>query len=302
MVITTQPSNVGVCSSFPADLSVVATGDNLSYQWYRGVPPTGTAVTNSGNISGATSNILHFNQATLADAGSYYVVIGGAAGCNPVTSNVVTLNIDQAITITQQPQSQTICAGGNITFSVTADAGGDPLTYTWRRGGVPIPGAPNAPAYTINNISQADAGSYDVLISGTAGYQCSSVQSQPAILTVDPIPDVTATPSEQTICSGTTTSITLSGSVPETIFSWSVAQTGVTGASDGSGSAINQTLTATGDIPGTVVYSVIPTANGCTGEAVEVTVTVNPTPSATPPDDQTYCNDLLLKFRSSLKC
>jgi len=292
VVITTQPSNVGVCSSFPADLGVVVTGDNPSYQWYRGTPPTGTPLTPSANISGVNSNILHFNQATLADAGSYYVVVSGAAGCSPVTSNVVTLNVDQAITITQQPQSQTVCAGGNVTFSVTADAGGDPLTYVWRRNGTPIPGAPNTPAYTINNISQADAGSYDVLISGTAGYQCSSVQSQVAVLTVNPIPDVTATPSAPAICSGTAPSIALTGSVPGTTFSWTVTQTGVTGASDGSGSTINQTLTTTGNANGTAVYRVTPAANGCQGEPIDVTVTVNPTPSATPPDSQTFCNGL----------
>jgi hypothetical protein len=62
---------------FPADLNVVGIGDIVSYQWYKGNPPTGTAVANSANISGAQSPNLHFNQASLADDGSYYVVISG---------------------------------------------------------------------------------------------------------------------------------------------------------------------------------------------------------------------------------
>src|SRR5690606_40271525 len=36
--ILTQPQNVGVCVSQPASLSVVAYGDDLSYQWYKGSP------------------------------------------------------------------------------------------------------------------------------------------------------------------------------------------------------------------------------------------------------------------------
>ena len=39
VIITTQPYNVGVCVSYPASLSVVATGDALTYQWYRVTPP-----------------------------------------------------------------------------------------------------------------------------------------------------------------------------------------------------------------------------------------------------------------------
>ena len=95
--ITTQPVNTGVCSSYPADISVAAVGDNLTYQWYYG---SGTPVANSGNITGAQTATLHFNSATSADDGVYYVVVSGAAQCSPVNSEEVTLNVDQNINIT----------------------------------------------------------------------------------------------------------------------------------------------------------------------------------------------------------
>lgn len=179
--ITTQPSNIGVCASFPAVFSVVATGDALNYQWYKG----GTPVQNTALITGATTNTLRFSQVTLADGGNYYVVVSGVAQCAPVTSNQVSLNVDQAILITAQPASLTICRRMNAIFSVTADANGDPLTYQWRRNGTNIPGA-NSSTYTLNNVTATDAGSYDVVISGTAGYMCSSAQSASAALTVTP--------------------------------------------------------------------------------------------------------------------
>lgn len=93
----------------------------------------------------------------------------------------------------------------------------------------------------------------------------------------DPIPPVaTASPMEQAITSGGTTAITLTSSITGTTFAWTVVQTGVTGATPGSGSTIAQKLTVTGAAAGTATYSITPTANGTVGSAVSVVVTVNP--------------------------
>lgn len=90
------------------------------------------------------------------------------------------------------------------------------------------------------------------------------------------IPVATATPMTQTIISGASTSIALTSSVTGTTFSWTVAQTGVAGATAGSGSSIAQTLTVSGAVAGTATYSIIPTANGTAGSPVSVIITVNP--------------------------
>ena len=89
-------------------------------------------------------------------------------------------------------------------------------------------------------------------------------------------PVVTATPSTQTISSGSATSITISSSTVGTTFTWTVVQTGVSGGSSGSGSSITQTLATTGTGAGTATYTITPTANGVSGAAINVTVTVNP--------------------------
>jgi hypothetical protein len=93
----------------------------------------------------------------------------------------------------------------------------------------------------------------------------------------DPIPPVaTATPTTQTLTSGGTTSIALTSSITGTTFAWTVVQTGVSGATAGSGTSIDQKLTVTGAVAGTATYSIIPTANGTSGSAISVVVTVNP--------------------------
>lgn len=89
-------------------------------------------------------------------------------------------------------------------------------------------------------------------------------------------PVVTATPSAQTICSGDMTSIILNSDIPGTVYSWTVVQNGVTGASIGNSGTIAQMLTTLGSSVGTAVYTVNSLANGCSGNPINVTVTVNP--------------------------
>ncbi|ANE53219.1 hypothetical protein [Flavisolibacter tropicus] len=201
VVITTQPINTSVCAGASVDLSVAAVGDGLTYQWYKGTAPSGTLVVNSSNISGAQSPTLHFNQADVANDGTYYVVISGAAPCGPVTSAQRTLSVDRAITITTQPTSQTFCAGTTASFTVVANANGAPITYQWRKNGIAIPGQTGA-TLSLANIIAGDAGNYDVVITGPSGYTCSSATSSAASLTVNPNSTLTLTSgnSTQNIC------------------------------------------------------------------------------------------------------
>ena len=89
------------------------------------------------------------------------------------------------------------------------------------------------------------------------------------------LPFAAATPPIQTISSGETASIALSSNVPGTTFSWTVVANGVSGASNGSGSLIAQTLSTTTSAPGTVTYTIIPTSpTGCLGSPLIAVVTV----------------------------
>jgi hypothetical protein len=81
--------------------------------------------------------------------------------------------------ITTQPQSQTVTAGANVTFTVVA-SGTPPLSYQWRFNRVPIAGA-TGPTLVLNAVQVSDAGSYTVVVSNAHG----NATSQPAILTVN---------------------------------------------------------------------------------------------------------------------
>lgn len=102
-------------------------------------------------------------------------------------------------------------------------------------------------------------------------HSCSKEEEEAPVL-----PEVTATPASLIIYTGMSTDIALSGSIPGTSFSWTVVQSGVTGASSGNGSSIKQTLSTEGNIAGTVTYIIVPVSAGITGIAVSVTITVTP--------------------------
>lgn len=86
--------------------------------------------------------------------------------------------------ITTQPTSQTVSEHGAVTLQVGTS--GLFLTYQWRKDGVAIPGATQA-ALDLNPVLTGDAGSYDVVISGSGG----EVVSSKVQLEVSPLPVVT---------------------------------------------------------------------------------------------------------------
>ena len=169
--ITTQPTSQVCTQGVTASLRVVAAGSSpISYQW-RFTPP-GLGET---NLAGATSATLTFNSPTTNNAGGYRVVISNPVSA--ITSSVATLTVLTPPVITQQPQSLTVSAGSNVTFTVAATGGA--LSYRWRKNATNIPGA-TASSLSIPNAQPTNAGTYTVVVSNAVG----SVTSTGAVLTV----------------------------------------------------------------------------------------------------------------------
>src|SRR5690606_8859251 len=153
-----------------------ALGDDLSFQWYKGNEP-GT------EIPGATSEILTISPATVEDDGSYYVVVSGAGPCNAVTSNIVTLNVDENIEIQEPLVDQDVCIGTEVTFTILATATGGEPTFQWLKDGVEMEGK-TGPTLILPSANLEDSGEYSVLIEGPGEYRCSTITSGTASLTV----------------------------------------------------------------------------------------------------------------------
>lgn len=205
-IVTTDPISRTVCEGDSAVFTVVADGDVLVYQWLVDGTPLGSddpvlIITNvqlSG--SGAQVECVVSNPcgSVTSDAATLTVwpqpgciapeaCCFAGAGCLYLTPADCTLaagasqgpgtTCEASVLFTQQPQDQTKCDGESATFSVTAI--GVAMAFQWRKDEAPIAGA-TATTYTINAVTAADAGAYDLVVTN----DCGSVQSRTATLTI----------------------------------------------------------------------------------------------------------------------
>ncbi|HEY1787645.1 MAG TPA: immunoglobulin domain-containing protein [Verrucomicrobiae bacterium] len=92
--ITQEPVPTLVTTNGSCAFFVTAIGDNVTYQWYRNV---GTKLSNTGNISGATSSTLVISPAGAADQftgalNGYYCLVSGAGNFSiDTTTNTLSL-------------------------------------------------------------------------------------------------------------------------------------------------------------------------------------------------------------------
>jgi len=218
--IISQSGAQSVCSGNSASFSVSATGTGLSYQWYNGA----TMLSNTGNITGSTSNSLVINPVALADASAdYHCIISGTCA-PPATSTSVALSVTEKVVITGQPiASQSLCSGNTAAFNVNATGTG--LTYQWYNGAVlltdggNISGATSA-TLTIINLTVTDASTgYHCIVSGTN--PCNPVTSNNSILIVNQGPGILTEPvATQTVCSGASISISVTASGGSLSYQW----------------------------------------------------------------------------------
>ena len=74
----------------------------------------------------------------------------------------------------QHPRSQTVYLGQSVTLTGSAVSGAIPVHYQWSFNGAPLSGATTA-SYIISNVGNANAGSYSVRASNSAGVANSAV-------------------------------------------------------------------------------------------------------------------------------
>lgn len=169
---------------------------------------------------------------TPAGVYTYQVTTSGTPAGTPVCTSLprsVVVTVGQGVTVTSQPANETRCSGSSALFSA-AVAGAGPFNYQWQlsSGGPTGPysnitnGGPysgvNTPTLTLNPVNAGMNGQYYLLrINGG----CSSIGTNPALLTVNQLHTVTISANPLVI--GPTQTSTISSTItatPAATYAW----------------------------------------------------------------------------------
>jgi sugar lactone lactonase YvrE len=198
---TTEPVSDTITVGGSASFTVAATGNPLpTYIWEVSTNggSTWAALSNGNGISGATTATLTIIGAAASLNGAEYECVV-TNSVNSVTTTPASLTVNVPPAITSQPVSQTVNAGSGVVMSVEATSN-LPLTYQWFFDGTPMSGATGT-ALSLGNVTAADAGTYTVDVTSSAG----TTPSSAATLTVSPAPTssvITTQPMSQTVNQG----------------------------------------------------------------------------------------------------
>ncbi len=254
-IISTVPGSV--CGT--GVVSLAATASIGTINWYSTL--TGGSSINSGT---------NFNTASLSNTTNYFVD-ATSNGCTTFNRTLITATINP-LPVASVIADKTICNGTSINIGNTAIVGN---SYAWSSTPAGYTSAAANPS-----VSPSINTNY-TLIETVNVTGCTN--SHALNISINPIPDVNVNPASLSICSNTVASITLTGSVPNTIFNWTIIpNTFITGAQNGTGTFINQTLVNANTSPQQMSYVVTPSYTNnsvtCTGTPVTSVFTINPSP------------------------
>jgi len=179
LTVTISPSSatMDVSQSQTFTSTVVGGSTPYSYQWYL----------NGALVSGATNPTWTF---TPTSSGSYTVYLNVTDSTSKkVKSNVASVTVNPALSVTISPGSVTMDVGQSQLFTSSVTGGTSPYSYQWYLNGAPVSGATSASL----TFTPSSPGSYSVYLNVTDGVGFRK-KSNIALVTVNPALFVTIAP------------------------------------------------------------------------------------------------------------
>ncbi len=228
--ITNQPESVTVCEGGSAEFSVTVSGSNIQYQWQADDGSGFQDITDGSEYSGTmTETLTVLNPTQMMSGWLFQCVI--TTDCGDLISEAATLEVTESASITNQPESITVCEGGSAEFSVTVS--GSNIQYQWQADdgsgfqditdGLEYSGTMTETLTVLNPTQMMSGWLFQCVITT----DCGDLISEAATLEVTEYASITDQPESVTVCEGGSAefSVTVSGS--NILYQWQ--------ADDGSG-------------------------------------------------------------------
>jgi hypothetical protein len=215
------------------------------------------------NIQNCT-NIIGCDQGSLTD----FAQFSSQGGEGKIEIDVATISGTWTVSKSSNADWVTLIgtdlnSGSNL--NTTSVTGGSLISYDWYKNNLAVNSV-------IPSAQLSDAGTYTV--KATDARNCVGTATVDLVI---PAIYITNIPQSPSVCSGTTFNYTPEGNNSNTTYTWTRrAVVGVSNPTASGNTPINEALVNTTTSPVVVTYSIIPSFNSCTGEAVDLLVTVNP--------------------------
>lgn len=211
-----------------ADATVAYASDTNQLQYLSNFTPSfagglaGVSTTSSSIPTLAGNNQVRVFGGTNPGGGVRSTLAGLVLEYTPGGNNPPLVEVN--------PTSPTGTIFSGQSFSVSAVASGSPtLAYQWRKNGVAIDGATSA-SFTKNNVTGADTGAYDVLVTNSFGAITSAVAN--VVITEVFPPVITKGPLSQTLYAGYPASFTVEATGGQLTYQWKKGTTAIQNATN----------------------------------------------------------------------
>ena len=270
LAITTQPTSKTVTLGESVTLSLKATGEGLTYQWYYKKKGASSFTL----WSGRTHAIETVTPNATWDGIQLYCIVKDGSG-NTKQSNTITVTVKTVPVITTQPTNKTVNLGDSLTLSLKAT--GEGLTYQWyfRKKGqsdFSVWNGHTKATETCTPNATWDGIQLYCVVRNSAG---NTTKSNTITVTVKIVPVITTQPTNQTVTAGNSITLSLKASGTGLTYQWYFKKAGQTSFSVWNGRThASETVSPNSTWNGIQLYCVVTDSAGKTAQSSTITVTV----------------------------
>ena len=265
--ITTQPTNQSMVLGRPVTLSLTATGEGLTYQWYF----KKAGQTSFSPWNGHTQASETCTPNATWDGIQLYCVVKDSTGITE-QSDTVTVSV---LSIATQPKDVTVAAGKNATFTVKATGSGLKYQWQYRKSGATAWSNWNGRT-TASTTSTANStwNGMQVRCVVTDGAD-NKVTSNAATITIASSLTITTQPQNQFIVLGKSATLSLTATGEGLTYQWYFKKAGQSSFSPWNGhTQASETCKPNATWDGIQLYCVVKDSTGITEQSDTVTVSV----------------------------
>lgn len=276
--VLADPSVTSLCSGDTAMIILSSSVAGSSFTWTA--TPSSTYLSGFTSGSGDTIAQILSNSGTTIDT-VVYTITPMANGCVGAAVNVPVIVLPIPL-VTTSFSPLTICSDDTVLFLLGSNVSGTGYSWTSSSSGN-LTGFHDGSGDTICQVISNTGYTIDTLFyfitpdaNGCSG-ETVSVYSL-----VNPVPDLSNQPLSTGICNDAWSNVSLFSHVAGTAFTWSCSQ--ISGNVSGwsanpiPSTLLNQQLFNSGTSTDSVIYHMIPEANGCSGWVTDYVVNVFPLP------------------------